>query len=226
MKRKLLTILVPLVSAVLLTIGLASPAFANQYTQTVNLNDQAMNRNGGGTADGTSIIAYHPNDPNDDSAFVLLDFYCNNGHVEAGCPFSSASGLDTVLEGDQIVMQWSPRTNKCVGTDSAGASAATLQECPSEDGGGGGWSTKQVLVPADSIGNQIYWVEVNVNWSSREYGGGGRCFGWSCALVVGAPNGFAQHLVMGTGDPEVRIGNPDAAQPYDQWSEFNFNCNC
>jgi hypothetical protein len=223
--RRILTILVPVLLFAGLEVGLTSASTqAASYTQTITkYYNLAMNRSGGGTGNGTKVIAWNSGDPNDDISFFALGDMCNSGgYVTATCPFPLGSGLNLGFEGDQIVALWSPKTGKCVGTNSAGDISAVLQPCPHDDGTSGGWSTISVLQYADTVGSNNYYILVNKNWSTRQFQSSS-CYEYTCALVVGANSGYNQPLSMGVGDANVFAADFAAAQSYDQWTEALLN---
>lgn len=77
-----------------------------------------MNRNGGGTANGTKVIQWHNDlDNNEDFLYTNLTSWCSGGHVTSTCPFTVGSGLNSRFEGDQIVSIYSTHAGKCIGAD-------------------------------------------------------------------------------------------------------------
>jgi hypothetical protein len=111
--------------------AIATPAKANVGAAicTSPSASACMNRNGGGSANGTKIIEWHNDlDNNEDFIFANLTSWCNGGHVTPICPFTVGSGLNTRYQGDQIVSIYSTGTGKCIGADGTWT-AAILNLC-------------------------------------------------------------------------------------------------
>jgi hypothetical protein len=84
-----------------------------------------MSRDRGGTSNGTSIIVYHKNDPNNDFAFLPLSSYCGKGYVTVSpaCPDFGNIQLNGALDGAAIGVLGRAGKNQCL------ALGGKLQPC-------------------------------------------------------------------------------------------------
>ena len=224
MKKRSYIAIAAVIAAITLGIGLTTvPAHAAATYELKDDNGSSslcMNRAGGGTSDGTPVIAYNCGDNNNDFYFGYPAAMCGNGHVTETCPFTVGSGLNAALYGDTIVIEQAYKENKCVGGNTSTDSSAKLEPCPNNGGSGGGWATIGVL--AYSRGNSPpYYVIVNRNWSDTRYGGGG-CYGLQCAQVVGAFFGYRQPLALAVGDSAIQDGFLQNADNSDVWGEVSY----
>jgi hypothetical protein len=65
-------------------------------------NTWCVNREGGGTGNGTDIISWYMDDPNNDFTTANTN-WCNQGRVTTTCPFTVGSGLNNRYAGDPII---------------------------------------------------------------------------------------------------------------------------
>lgn len=188
MKRRFL-LLVIAISAVLVTcLGvIAIPANAAPTFEvcTATSTPLCLNRNGGGTGVGTSVIGYTIHDKNNDFFFLQLSAMCNHGYVSESpaCPFTNGGGLNTRYRGKSIVEIVASNTNNmCVADNGTGSGFAALEKCPDNNGQNGGTGTVFVLA---QNGNPTYVV--NKYWTNYtgQYGGGGSNPRWMCSFVRG-----------------------------------------
>jgi hypothetical protein len=95
-----------------------------QVCSTVG-DEYCMNRDGGGTSNGTSIIVYDKNDPNNDFIFSPLLSYCGNGYVTVNppCPNFGNTLLNGALDGAAIGEIGRAGKNQCL------ALGGKLQPC-------------------------------------------------------------------------------------------------
>ena len=110
--RKAALALVSVVAIVMPTGLNATPTFASSTPALASsppicstngvYSTSCLNRKGGGTGNGTAIIAWHNDgDPNNDFAYNWLTTYCGVGQVSEICPFSNHS-YDQRYFGDRI----------------------------------------------------------------------------------------------------------------------------
>jgi hypothetical protein len=139
-----------------------------------------MNRNGGGTSDGTYIIGWHPNDPNNGFEWLKENARCG-GAVHFGCPFNDPL-LNQLYAGYAIVRAYSYDTNKCLRrgpTDTGGGIRGAL-------GGCNDFGHSYVLpgcLASDFINcsdNQFHNVS-SVDITNLQ--GGARCFAWAVNAI-------------------------------------------
>jgi hypothetical protein len=159
---------------------------------------KCFNRSGGGTKDGTNVIAWPvQSDDNNDFKFVGLPNYCDHGKVRAplvygpkdvGCPFTSAT-MNKGNHGRYIFeIQTSVATGinpnaapLCMG-DSNINGAADLGWCPNSYGQNGSLGTIFItMAPLSATDTQL----VNVLWSDLNYpvGGGGLYGRYVCTPI-------------------------------------------
>jgi hypothetical protein len=90
------------------------------------------NRNGGGTGNGTPVIAWNYGDGHNDFTFYELYTYCGNGVVTATCPFHDTS-IDHRYLGDTIYELFSYDTANCLAiphdTPGSGYPGTYLEGC-------------------------------------------------------------------------------------------------
>jgi hypothetical protein len=134
--------------------------------------DQCMNRASGGTGSGTNVIAWTPNDNNNDFEFVQLTENCNHGVVSASeeCPFTPGGGLNAAYDGSVIVEIEAYNENKCV-ADPNMTGTATLGTCPGQNGVGG--STGTVFVLTENNLTDPIWPTIVINRTWTDYTGPG-----------------------------------------------------
>ena len=117
-----------------------------------------MNRSEGGTSNGTSIIGYYKNDPNNDFAFLALPGYCGDGRVTLTCPNLSNTNINANLDGSLIGEIGRAGKNQCL------AIGGKLQPC-SDDG------TVQIFTYCgDTIPECTESLVVNSYWTTHDKG--------------------------------------------------------
>src|SRR5580692_11822434 len=109
--RVLRRLLPVLLTAGILIGGMAVAAKAQPPAQVSDNiaggNNLCMNRDGGGTAQGTKVIAYNCNNANNFFQYRQYDTMCGSGYVTAnysndtGCPFANFD-LDVAYQGDGL----------------------------------------------------------------------------------------------------------------------------
>jgi hypothetical protein len=125
-------------SAVILALGITTVAAPKAFAvgAPVEICNNAsnlivcMNRNGGGTVNGTRVIGWHPNDPNNDFEWLHENSRCG-GAVTATCPFLDPS-LNQLYFGDAIVRAHDYNHDKCLvsgGRDQQGFIRGVLSGC-------------------------------------------------------------------------------------------------
>lgn len=136
-----LAVLIPIIGLVVgLGVTFAGPAHAQapqvQLCNTGNDNNTCMNKQGGGNNDGTHVIEYNVNDPNNTFEFTLETSWCSGGKVEiyggGGCPFAVGSGLNSRFDGAPIVTEFNyDWPDSCVanGNSGGGYTYTVLQNC-------------------------------------------------------------------------------------------------
>jgi hypothetical protein len=135
-KRLLIVLAVTLFGAVLAAV----PSHANVTAAFCSGagTSYCANRAGGGTANGTKVIAYNHDLENNNDFSVYGVTYCNgSGTVTATCPLSPAS-LNTPFIGDATVVI-ADNEGTCIGD--SGIGFAILAGCGNSSGMGGGTGT-------------------------------------------------------------------------------------
>jgi len=213
-----------LIAIVLVITGQPAHAQFPQLAENHGGSSLCFNASGGGQNISTPVIAYNCGDPNNDYGYIALGTMCGNGYVTQTCPFTYGSGLNAAYVGDQIVIIGHSPGGTCVGGSTGTTPGASLQNCPQDNGTGGGDSTIDILELANVVNGTAYNVLINRNWSDYNWAHKtGACAtngGTYCAFVVGAPNGYRAQLVLNTGDSNVRSGNPSGASYWNQWGEI------
>jgi hypothetical protein len=152
-----------------------------------------LNRNGGGTTAGTSVIGWSEGDSNNYFDYVWLNGACNHGYVSAvlECPFTPNRGLNARYDGAAIVeIHALGNVGLCVADSGTGSGAAVLGTCPDFDGNGGSNGTIFILSDVHSFTSpQPTSYVVNRYWSdfSGQSGGAGSNPRWLCRVVRGSP---------------------------------------
>lgn len=191
MKHRLLLAIAA--SAVLvISLGMtAIPARAQPTFEICNARGSSslcLNRLGGGTRPGTTIIGYSAGDNNNGFVFIALSGMCNGGVVSAAmeCPFTPNKGLNSRYNGRSIVkIQTEGTLGLCVGDSGTGSGSSVLDACPDDNGNGGANGTIFILAQ----GSAPTYV-VNRYWSDNlagSGGGGGSNPRWMCIYVKAAP---------------------------------------
>jgi hypothetical protein len=129
-----------------------------------------MNRNGGGTGNGTHVIGWTFNNGNNWFDWPTTSVsWCPGGYVHNGenglfCPFSYGSGLNSRYHGDSIRELLSPNTGKCITPDSIANSIgyAILNSC-----GANGY-----LWVLNVFGGTNYLINVGRSNYAYDHGGG------------------------------------------------------
>jgi hypothetical protein len=188
-KRRLL---LAIAASIVLVIGLGMttiPAKAQPTFQICNdrgAQSLCLNRLGGGTRPGTSIIGWSAGDNNNGFAFISLSGMCNHGRVSSflQCPFTPNRGLNDRYDGASIVaIQWTkPGSGLCVADSGIGSGSAILDRCPDIYGNGGANGT---IFTLSQSGNPTYVV--NRYWSNNIGGGNGYNPRWMCVYLKAAP---------------------------------------
>ncbi|HSW79520.1 MAG TPA: hypothetical protein VLG47_01965 [Candidatus Saccharimonadales bacterium] len=129
-----------------------------------------LNRNGGGTGLGTSVIGWTKDfDNNEDFYFQQINM-CDHGYVSSTCPFAVGSGFNTRYLGDEIDQIRSTTSGKCVGNDVQHNAAffGALETCNDPNTGTGGGDGTIFIHNIAGGGGTINYVE-NRYWSNYNY---------------------------------------------------------
>ena len=125
------------IAAAALGGGLAAAVPANASSPPICaangvFSNGCLNRQGGGTANGTHILGWHNNgDPNNDFGYIWLRTYCGLGYVTTICPFNNSAFNQRYL-GQKIYELAALNVNgKCVALLSSAVHSAILNNCGS-----------------------------------------------------------------------------------------------
>jgi hypothetical protein len=125
-----------------------------------------MNRNGGGTTEGTFIIGYSCGDSNNTFQFMDLSLMCGHGVVTPTCPFTDTS-FDRSLDGSPIVAIEDYSHGWCGGTSASNTFTLRLEICPDGEGTGGGWNSTYVAPGSgDDSDNCVISIHATNTYSS------------------------------------------------------------
>jgi hypothetical protein len=120
--------------------GPATPA--RQIATNNGPSSLCMNRDGGGTSQGTFIIGSNCGNANDNFQLMAVTGECNaDGVVTDSCPFSNTA-LDRNFAGSQIVEVNDVGTSSCAGTSASNTFTLRLEECPTSPPAG--WNSVMV----------------------------------------------------------------------------------
>jgi hypothetical protein len=115
-----------------------------------------MSRDGGRTSNGTSIIAYHKNEANNDFTFLALPSECGHGKVTLSCPNLGNAQLNGALDGALIGEIGRAGKNQCL------AAGGKLQACNAS-------GTVQIFsYCGDTIPECTESLAINVYWTNHD----------------------------------------------------------
>lgn len=183
-----------IIGIIFAVIAFIAPAATAQALPAQIATDQGssslcLNRQGGGTAAGTHVIAYNCNDPNDDFDFIWLGGMCGGGYVTVSpaCPYSNVQ-IDQRYNGAAIVEIYNYHAYKCV--VNSGGGETVLGQCPDQYGNGGDIGVIFTLSQVTDFPNYTGWATYVVNRYWTNHAGAPR---WLCSL------GYRQQLDENSG---------------------------
>ena len=177
-RRRFLTVLAMIAASVIVTVGVgtvaASAAPSSEVCTAEGAKSQCANRQGGGTASGTYVIAWSAGDSNNGFEYVYLTAMCGNGYVTLSCPFSTNGDLNDRYLGKAIVVIHALDTPWCIADSGTGFGSTVLGGCPDPAGNGGSDGTIFVLAQVSSriVPPPTTYI-VNRYWSNAKNGGAG-----------------------------------------------------
>jgi hypothetical protein len=141
-----------------------SHADASQMVCDINYTSAScLNRSGGGTGNGTRIIAWTRDwDNNENFTMATLPNYCGGGKVTSSCPFTVGSGLNTRYQGDRImnILDYSDQTKCAIAQN---PNSVVLGACNANGA---------IFVQNTPNGKGIIDYVENVYWSNQNYASG------------------------------------------------------
>jgi hypothetical protein len=158
------------------TLAAAHRAPAHEICTDQGAKSLCANRDGGGTAENTPVIAWSAGDNNNDFEWSFLVTDCNHGTVSVSppCPFQTAA-LNSQFRGKFIASLFNISTGLCVGNSNNAQNNpfGDLEQCPAVNGAGGGWGTVFVLPDIINPMSPNTTYAVNRFWSDAPSGGNG-----------------------------------------------------